>query len=81
MGVRNQALGQRRLGLEQPVVVAGDNYLVGVRQPAQPLVELYDLFGAPGHRRIAGVDEDVTGRDFKPVVSRVRVADADDAHE
>lgn len=65
-------------GIEEAIVVTGDNHLDLVRQALEPVELLLDGVRGAAVGEVAGMDKDVAGGDLDKVV--VRVGDADDAY-
>lgn len=79
--VREVSSGFGRAGLEEKIVIPGDDDPVSVRQGAKPFVEIVDLLGgAAVNHEVPGVDQDVRFGQNQLSVEPVRVADAHDAH-
>ncbi len=74
-GIRQVSAGQLRVTVEEQIVIAGDDQLVPEGKRAQLGIEVVYLFDcAPV--KIAGVDQDVHGRQSQLAVKAVRVRHA-----
>ncbi len=62
-------------------MIAGDEYFMRVRQPAEPSEKRSDLRLGPAIRCVARMDKQIAVRDGDRFVGVVRVGNADDAHQ